>query len=266
MFRRVLFATDLSERSLNVLKSIKNFRCLGIEEILLVRVVNISRFLGARGIDINSYVKEIESESVPKLENVAREMEDLGFKAKLIMPLPVGDPVGEIVKIAEDEAVDLIIMGSRGRSTIKAILLGSTAEGVINKTEIPVIVFKDHQGDVFNRILYAHDLSKKAENLGVYVRFVAKHCNSDVVVVHILERGEILEENWIGRVVSGLREDGINVKIVIGDGNPPKEIVKIAEIEGASCIFVGRSGIGSRILGSTADFIVRYSKVPVFVA
>jgi len=264
MFKKVLYATDLSESSLGVLNSLPNFKCLGIEEVVVLRVINITRLLGARGINIDSYVKEIEKESVPKLEKIVERIGDMGYKARLVIPLPVGDPVGEIAKIAEEEAVDAILMGSRGRSTIKAILLGSTAEGIINKTDIPVIVFKGN-GKIFDRIIYAHDFSKKAENLGKYVRFVAKSCKSDVVVVHILERGEVLEERWLNRIVTGLREDGINVKIVIGEGNPPKEIVKIAEIENATCIFVGRSGVGSRILGSTADFVVRYSKVPVFV-
>ena len=58
--------------------------------------------------------------------------------------------------------------------------------------------------------------------------------------------------------------ENIDVKIVIGEGNPPKEIVKMAEVENANSIFVGRGKRG--ILGSTADHVIRYSKVPVFVA
>ena len=54
-----------------------------------------------------------------------------------------GHPVEEIIKEAEKSKVDLIIMGSHGRSALKAALLGSVAFGVIHKdTKIPVLVVR----------------------------------------------------------------------------------------------------------------------------
>jgi nucleotide-binding universal stress UspA family protein len=55
-----------------------------------------------------------------------------------------GHPVGEIVKEAEKSKIDLIVMGSRGRSAMKAAFLGSVTYGVINKdTKIPVLVVRN---------------------------------------------------------------------------------------------------------------------------
>ncbi len=267
MLKRILYATDLSEKSLVILNSLPEFKCLGVKDFVILRVINLTRILGvARGIDIESYIREIEKESMPKLEEIAKEIERVGYRAK-VYPPPAGEPVSEIVRVAEEEKVDMIVMGSRGRSSLKAILLGSTAEGVVRRAKIPVMVFKDHTPSVFSKLLYSHDLSEKAEKLGSYVKFIAKACNSSVVVAHILEKGEVLEEDRLDEIERDFRGEGIDVKVVVGEGNPPKEIVKIAEIENATCIFVGRSGKGLRsILGSTADFIIRYSKVPVFVA
>jgi nucleotide-binding universal stress UspA family protein len=50
--------------------------------------------------------------------------------------------VGAIVDYAEHENVDLIIIGSRGRSGFKKLLLGSTALGVVTYTTCPVLVVK----------------------------------------------------------------------------------------------------------------------------
>ena len=50
--------------------------------------------------------------------------------------------VGAIVDYAEHENVDLIIIGSRGRSGFKKLLLGSTASGVVTYTTCPVLVVK----------------------------------------------------------------------------------------------------------------------------
>lgn len=256
MIKRILYATDLSEESLKILENLEEFKCLGVEEVIVLRVINLTRIFGTKGIDVNSYIREIEKESKPKLEEIAKRLEDMKFKARIIPP-PVGDPVSEIVKYSE--GADAIVMGSRGRSTLKVILLGSTAEGVVRRAKIPVIVFKDAIPKLFDKILYAHDLTEKSERLGDYVKYVARSCNSKVLIVHVLERGEVVKEDLLYRMKNELQ-----AKVIIGDGNPPKEIVKIAEMEGAKCIFVGRSEGG--MIGCTADFVIRYSKVPVFVA
>jgi nucleotide-binding universal stress UspA family protein len=54
-----------------------------------------------------------------------------------------GHPVEEIVKQAERSKADLIIMGSHGRSALKAAVIGSVTFGVINRdTKIPVLVVR----------------------------------------------------------------------------------------------------------------------------
>ncbi len=136
MFNKVLYATDLSERSLSILNALPEMKCIGIREIIILRAVNLSRILGAtKGIDIPAYIKAIESESLPLINEIAEKIREIGFQAKPVIPLPAGDPTSEIVKIADKENVDLIIMGSRGRGTFKAILLGSTAEVSMQKSQ-----------------------------------------------------------------------------------------------------------------------------------
>lgn len=265
MFKKVLYATDLSEKSLAIIDSLPDFKCLGIEEIVVLRVINLTRVLGvAKGIDIESYIKAIEEESLPKLVEVGERISKMGYKAKVVPP-PAGDPVSEIVKIAKEEKVDMILMGSRGRSTIKAILLGSTAEGVVRRAEVPVMVCKNRVSKPFSKILYAYDFTESSENVGRYVKFVAKSCNSEIVVAHVLEKGKVIEEDKLDVIERDFRSEGIDVKIVVGEGSPPKEIVRIGEIENVTSIFVGR-GSKRGLLGSTADYVIRYSKVPVFVA
>ncbi len=54
-----------------------------------------------------------------------------------------GHPVEEIIKEAKNSKVDLIVMGSRGQSALKAAVIGSVTFGVINKeTKIPVLVVR----------------------------------------------------------------------------------------------------------------------------
>jgi len=56
-----------------------------------------------------------------------------------------GIPAVEIVKEAEDRKVDLIVLGSHGRSILGATALGSVAYGVIHHdTKIPVLIIRKH--------------------------------------------------------------------------------------------------------------------------
>lgn len=50
--------------------------------------------------------------------------------------------VGTIVEYVERKNIDLIVMGTRGRSGFKRLLLGSTASGVVTYAHCPVLIVK----------------------------------------------------------------------------------------------------------------------------
>ena len=53
-----------------------------------------------------------------------------------------GSPVEEILQFAEQKGIDLIVMGSHGRTGLSRLLLGSIAEGVMRKASCPVLVVR----------------------------------------------------------------------------------------------------------------------------
>ncbi len=55
-----------------------------------------------------------------------------------------GQPAKEILKLAEEQSVDLIVMGTLGRSGIEKFLLGSVADKVIRGSSIPVMVVRNN--------------------------------------------------------------------------------------------------------------------------
>jgi nucleotide-binding universal stress UspA family protein len=56
--------------------------------------------------------------------------------------LVTGDPATAIVHVAETEGVDMIIMGTHGRSGFTRLLMGSVAEAVVRKAPCPVVTIK----------------------------------------------------------------------------------------------------------------------------
>jgi len=63
-----------------------------------------------------------------------------GIPSKTV--LREGDAVREIVAVAESEKIDLIVIGHRGMSKLKEILLGSVSEGVVHKASCAVLIVK----------------------------------------------------------------------------------------------------------------------------
>ena len=76
------------------------------------------------------------------LHEVAVPERDVPFDHKLL----VGDPAAAIVRLAKEEKVDLIVMGTHGRSGLSRALLGSVAEAVVRRAPCPVLMVKQTEG------------------------------------------------------------------------------------------------------------------------
>jgi nucleotide-binding universal stress UspA family protein len=92
-----------------------------------------------------SKVYQKEKEEMQKILDGTREKaEKQGVQAKteVIMAPQTTSVAAAIVKYAEDEKVDLIVVGTRGRSGMTRMLLGSVASGVVTYAHCPVLVVK----------------------------------------------------------------------------------------------------------------------------
>lgn len=87
---------------------------------------------------VEDYLREAAKGYVGEIEKLCDES---GVKSERV--ITTGHPVEEIVKEAKKSKVDLIVIGSRGRSALAAAVLGSVAYGVIhNETKFPVLVVR----------------------------------------------------------------------------------------------------------------------------
>ena len=87
---------------------------------------------------IEDYLRQAAESYTGEIESLCRQN---SIKSKTI--IKSGHPVDEIVKEAEKLKADLIVMGSHGKSALKAMVLGSVTYGVIHKdTKIPVLLVK----------------------------------------------------------------------------------------------------------------------------
>lgn len=143
MFKKILYPTDFSDVSKKVLPYLKQLKEGGSKEVLVVHVIDergitaIEQYTPIASGEIERNLKE---ESEQELTAIAEELKQSGLEAKT--RIETGVPLREILRIAEEEDVSLIVLGSHGRSNIEEMLLGSVSEKVVRKCKKPVLVVK----------------------------------------------------------------------------------------------------------------------------
>jgi nucleotide-binding universal stress UspA family protein len=110
-------------------------------------------------------VRERLNQTVPSIPGVAHEHHYL-----------TGLPVAQILKLAEREHVDLIVVGSHGRSGFSRLLMGSVAEGVVRGAPCPVLVVK--------KTAEQHAPEQTAAMTGMHERSSAEVRSSDPPPTH----------------------------------------------------------------------------------
>ena len=58
-----------------------------------------------------------------------------------------GSPAEEIIKMANERKVDIIVMGTRGYGIVKDALMGGTARRVVRRSDIPVLVVRSTEDE-----------------------------------------------------------------------------------------------------------------------
>ena len=76
------------------------------------------------------------------VDKVKKKAKENGVKVRTDIVLGISSVVKEIVEYAEKNKIDIIVIGSRGLSGIKKMLLGSVASGVVTYAHCPVLVTK----------------------------------------------------------------------------------------------------------------------------
>ncbi len=150
MFRKILYPADFSPVSLRALEYVKKLSEAGAEEVILLHVVD-ERKLEAMiegCLMRNESVKECEKETKEgmfskargELRKLARELESSGLRTQIVVV--EGNPSREIARVAGEEEVSLIVMGTHGRSVLREAFVGSVAENVVHYTTVPVLLVR----------------------------------------------------------------------------------------------------------------------------
>jgi len=138
MYRRILVAVENSGADRTILDHVTELARLTGAELLLVHVAD---GWAARNYDQLQLRESEEMKSDRSyLDRLRDELHARGLKVET--RLAMGDPATELIKVSQEQNVDLIAMSTHGHRFIKDILLGATADKVRHIVKVPVLLLR----------------------------------------------------------------------------------------------------------------------------
>jgi nucleotide-binding universal stress UspA family protein len=143
--RSILFPTDFSECGNYALHYAASLARTFGASIICVNVIEpIVSTVGYSGMTepmpIADITEQLEDSAERELPKLAECDECAGLNVEELVVH--GEAASEIVRVAKDRDVDLIVIASHGRTGLGRILFGSTAEAVVRHASCPVLVVK----------------------------------------------------------------------------------------------------------------------------
>lgn len=142
--KKILLPTDGSDTSLEALRYTSSFAKEYNVTVCLMTVVETHHSIYdvyADEIALDLQESKIASLVNKRLDDTEKKARELGIE-NIVKIARFGIPYQEIVNIANEEGVDLIVMGTHGRSGIAHFLIGSVTEKVIRTAPCPVLVVR----------------------------------------------------------------------------------------------------------------------------
>jgi nucleotide-binding universal stress UspA family protein len=142
-FSKILVAVDGSQASMDAAdQAIEMARKYNSELIALHVILSDTTIFGTNP---PQHIDEIKQQAQQYLDKIKQKLPNQHDDNKIQMRTELissATAVAGIVGFAEKENVDLIVIGTRGRSGFKRLLLGSVASGVVNYAHCPVMIVK----------------------------------------------------------------------------------------------------------------------------
>jgi nucleotide-binding universal stress UspA family protein len=233
-------------------------------------------------------VQQLSDDAERGLEANVGEANKLGAR-RVSSQLLAGAPWQQIVDAARrDPRIDLIVIGTHGRSGLSRVLLGSVAEMVVRHARCAVLTVRlDGQPAPFAHVLCPVDLSKPARHAMDLAAELARSGGAGITLLHVLElpvafsgelrnpdfhrdldaRSATLLDRWTAELKA--RVD-VPVTQVTRIGRPGVQILALLDDDRTFDLVVmgshGYTGVSRMLLGSVAEKVTRHARCPVLVA
>lgn len=284
--KNILFLTDFSEPS----------------EAALPFAAAVARGYGAKVYALHVFMPAPYVYTTPELGAAAIEAEEENAKAEMrrVESAFAGLPHETIVErgigvwsavqqAMKDHSIDLIVLGTHGRTGAEKFLLGSVAEEIFRCSPVPVLTIGPgvrngaHSGGRFHRVLFATDFTADSAAAAPYALSLAQENRARLVLLHVMRHPEARngeEENRfelsVAEAIHQLYETVPKdlelyypPEVAVEYGEPADRIVAAAQQRRADLIVLGvrdaagHIGAATHLERATAHKVVAHARCPV---
>lgn len=141
LYKKILLPTDGSKYSDISEKHALAIAAANDAEIIALSVIENSFSIGLPDTEtINEVNKLLKDENEKNLKRVKMLRDDEGVDVKIRTIVKEGSPAKAILETIDEEDIDLVVMGSSGKSAIDRFLMGSVAEKVVKSAKCSVLL------------------------------------------------------------------------------------------------------------------------------
>jgi nucleotide-binding universal stress UspA family protein len=290
-FSRVLVPYDGSEPAKAALK-LAIALAKGGASVFVTTVVDeiaaIEESADGAGIDPSPVMEALDEEGQAEQDDAIAQCRAAGITP--VAAIVHDTPVGGILQSVDRNKNDLVIMGTHARDGLARTFLGSTTEGVLRLSGVPVLTVRvaDHVADApFASIVVAIDDSDPSRAAAAVAATLKRTENATVTATYAVDTTALYRNAGnFGfnpeEIEEEMKDDGASIvraalaradlpadtAVEVVEGEPVEAIVGVAEKRHATLIVTGthgRRGIRRFVLGSVAEHLVRSSPIPVLV-
>lgn len=287
----ILAATDLSTPARHAAERAALISQQGSVPLCLLHVANLAPLQRLRQMLTNQHESvehQVLSMARERLQSTADALQ-LRFDITVDERLVVGSLITEIRSIADELSSGLLVCGARGESLLRHMLLGSTAERMLNNTTRPLLVVKQAPHQHYKTVLVPVDFSTSSVRSIQHARMVAP--DAQLVVLHVFEvpfeghlRYANVDEETINhyrvvalheasqRLQALCKEAGLSARDsrhVVMQGDPANRILEQESEQDADLIVMGKQGesaMENMLLGSVTKQVLVESQCDVLVS
>jgi nucleotide-binding universal stress UspA family protein len=259
--RRVLFATDRSAASRAALLAVAGLAAGGDTEVVVLHVDDRGQPGEGEGLagEIACGLIALAVDARPELRRAPR-----------------GGVAAEIAAAAAERGSDLVVLGSRGRSDLGGLLLGSVSHEVLERVSCPVLLVRAGRRATGRRrrILLAVAGDEDVHDLVRTTTAVAER-DGRVLVLHLLtqregDRQQTASERLVAQTVLELRRAGVRARgsVRASAHGTAGEIARVALDYGADLIVMGSRrlpALAALLRGSVSQGVIRSGAAPVLI-
>jgi nucleotide-binding universal stress UspA family protein len=281
-FRNILFATDFSPAAAQAIPYVKKIAKHYDADLVALHVQQplLNPTLPPRG-----WTSEVEA---AKAQNHQHRAELLrAFEGiRTLVVIEEGDIQSRLNAAIERNNTDLVVIGTRGRTGLGKVLLGSVAEEIFRTVSCPVLTVgplsDSSHGvtDQFREILYATDFSTESQGAAAYAVSLAQEFQSRLILLHVIpeqKAGDLVSaadvtassEKLLRKLVPPEAEAWCKPEYFVERGDPAEKILEMAKLRDTDLIVLGVRpeegvpGAATHLPIATAHKVVSHATCPV---